>query len=107
MSKMLKAFLCGTAVVALTLAGVACTHKVKPVAQPQQAATETKPPDIAIPTNTTPPTETSAPRHHLRPETTNKQETPPKQTEQRNQDDHANGYSQDAHYAFDAATLPS
>src|SRR5436853_7755631 len=107
MSKMLKAFLCGTAVVALTLAGVACTHKVKPVAQPQQTATETKPPDIAIPTNTTPPTETVAPRKDFVAETPIKEETLPKEIEQLNQYVQSKGYIQDAFYDFDAATLSS
>jgi peptidoglycan-associated lipoprotein len=104
MSKTLKAFLCGTAAIALTITGVACRSKVKPVVQPQQTATETKAPDIAIPTPQ-PATETVAPRSDFVAETPVKEETLPKEIEQLNQYVQSKGYIQDAFYDFDASTL--
>lgn len=104
MSKTLKAFLCGTAVIVLTLAGLACRKDVKPVVQPQQTVTETKAPDIPIPTPQ-PPTTTVAPRNDFVAETPIKEETLPKEIEQLNQYVQSKGYVQDAFYDFDASTL--
>ncbi len=107
MSKTLNAFLCGTALISLGLLVTACPHKQTVKTVPTQSTAETKPPDIAIPTNTTPPTETVAPRKDFVAETPIKEETLPKEIEQLNQYVQSKGYIQDAFYDFDAATLPS
>ena len=106
MSKTLKAFLCGTAVIALTLTGVACktTKKQVPTTMTSAPVTDTVP---AVPTtvDTAPKTETVAPRSDFVAETPVKEETLPKEIEQLNQYVQSKGYIQDAFYDFDASTL--
>src|SRR5258708_32341107 len=107
MSKTLKAFLCGTAVITLALLMTACPHKQKIQTVPTQSTVpETKAPDIAIPTPQ-PPTTTVAPRNDFVATDTVKEETLPKEIEQLNQFVQQKGYIQDAFYYFDAATLSS
>jgi peptidoglycan-associated lipoprotein len=107
MSKTVKAFLCGTAVIALSLLSVACpSKKQKPVVAPSTQAVDTGVPPVPTITNTTaPPTETVATRTDFVTEKPIKEEVLPREIEQLNQYAQQKGYIQDAFYNFDEATL--
>ena len=106
MSKSVQAFLCGTAVIGLSLSFAACTHKQKPITTPTTTTVaETKAPDIPIPTNTEPKTETVAPPKDFVKETPVQEEVLPKEIQQLNQYAQQKGYIQDAFYNFDESTL--
>jgi peptidoglycan-associated lipoprotein len=108
MSKTLKAFLCGTAVISLTLMGVSCKHTQKPGPTTMTSApvTDTVPP-VPTTVDTAPKSETVAPRNDFVATDTVKEETLPKEIAQLNQYVQSKGYIQDAFYDFDASTLSS
>ena len=106
MSKTVKAFLCGTAVIALTLGFAACRNSNKPKVVPDTTTTaEAKAPEVAIPTPA-PKTETVVTKDDFVPKTeTVQEEQLPKDIERLNQLAQQKGYIQDAFYNFDESTL--
>jgi peptidoglycan-associated lipoprotein len=105
MSKTVQAFLCGTAVIALSMVGLACHKKTTPVVVPSTQATETVPQvPTVVPTDTAPKTTTVATQTDFVTDTV-KEETLPKDLEQLNQLAQQKGYIQDAFYNYDESTL--
>jgi len=105
MSKTVKGFLCGLAVVALSILGVACPKKApKVVPQQPQPVTDTVP-SVPTMTDTGPRTETVATRTDFVQQETIKTEELPRDIEQLNQVAQQKGYIQDAFYDLDASTL--
>ncbi len=105
MSKTVRAFLCGIAVVALSIFGVACPKKPQVVPNRTQTVTETVPPSIPTMTDTGTKTETVAPRTDFVQQEPIKTEELPRDIEQLNQVAQQKGYIQDAFYDLDASTL--
>src|SRR5258708_19458830 len=105
MSKTVRAFLCGMAVVALSIFGVACPKQApKVVPQQPQPVTDTMP-SVPTMTDTGPKTETVAPRTDFVQQEPIKTEELPRDIEQLNQVAQQKGYIQDAFYDLDASTL--
>src|SRR6266446_6541868 len=105
MSKTVKGFLCGLAVVALSILGVACPKNApKVVPQQPQPVTDTVP-SVPTMTDTGPRTETVATRTDFVQQETIKTEELPRDIEQLNQVAQQKGYIQDAFYDLDASTL--
>ncbi len=104
MSKTVRAFLCGMAVVALSIFGVACPKKAPKVVPQQQPVTDTVP-SVPTMTDTGPRTETVAPRTDFVQQEPIKTEELPRDIEQLNQVAQQKGYIQDAFYDLDASTL--
>lgn len=106
MSKTVNAFLCGTAVIALTLTGLACHKKVTPVVVPSTQAADTGVPPVPTMTDTAPPTTTVDKRDDFVDKTpVVKTEELPSDVEQLNRVAQEKGYVQDAFYNYDEATL--
>ena len=104
MSKTVKAFLCGMAVVALSIFGVACPKKPQVVPDKPQPVTDTVP-QVPTMTDTGPKTETVAPRTDFVQQDQVKTEELPRDIERLNQVAQQKGYIQDAFYDLDASTL--
>jgi peptidoglycan-associated lipoprotein len=105
MSKTVKPFLCGLAVVALSIFGVACPKKAPKVVPDNkpQPVTDTVP-VVPTMTDTGPKTETVAPRTDFVQDQVKTEELP-RDIERLNQFAQQKGYIQDAFYDLDASTL--
>jgi peptidoglycan-associated lipoprotein len=104
MSKTVKSILCGMAVIALSIFGVACPKKAKvETVPPPQPVTESVPP-VPTMTDTGPRTETVAPRTDFVQDQVKTEELP-RDIERLNQYAQQKGYIQDAFYDLDASTL--
>src|SRR5258706_4672610 len=107
MSKTVKAFLCGSAVLPLAVFSGACPKKQKPQTVPTQTqAADTGVPPVPTMTNTAPPTTTVDKRDDFVDKTpVVKTEELPSDVEQLNRVAQEKGYVQDAFYNYDEATL--
>jgi peptidoglycan-associated lipoprotein len=107
MSKTVKAFLCGMAVIALSIFSIACPKKPPKVVPTETHATDTVP-NVPIVTNTAPPTTTVPPREDfVRTDTAVREEPLPNDVESLNRLAQQKGYIQDAFYNYDEASLSS
>lgn len=104
MSKTVKSFLCGMAVVGLSIFGVACPKKAPKVTPTQpQPMTDTIP-SVPTMTDTGPKTETVAPRTDFVQHDVTQEELP-RDLDKLNQVAQQKGFIQDAFYDLDASTL--
>ena len=106
MSKVVKGFLCGLALIALIVAP-ACTHKAKPTPMPTAttATAETPAPNVVIPTPG--PTQVPAPSDFVQTDTAPKVsvESLSPDIEEANRQAQQRGYVRDAFYNLDDSTL--
>jgi peptidoglycan-associated lipoprotein len=105
MSKTVKAYLCGTAVIVLSLISVACPKKKIQTVPTQTQVTDTVSTQIPVKVDTAPVTETVAKRPDFVEEKPVKEEILPTDLTRATDVAHQKGYLQDAFYNFDESTI--